>query len=108
MRHASRYFVFVLFAGSFLTAQRTGSPGIGNSSPGTGTGAATTTPSQPAQTTGPGQFPETQMPIFLSGRVLMDDGTAPGTSIAIQRVCSGSPRTVAFTNAKGQFNFQWG
>lgn len=48
------------------------------------------------------------MPIFLSGRVLMDDGTAPATSIAIRRVCSGTPRTVAFTNARGQFNFQWG
>ena len=38
----------------------------------------------------------------------MDDGTPPPTSIPIQRLCSGSPRTVAFTNIKGQFSFQWG
>jgi tetratricopeptide (TPR) repeat protein len=48
------------------------------------------------------------MPIFLSGRVVMDDGTAPDTSIAIQRVCGGSPGTAAWTDGKGQFSFQWG
>jgi tetratricopeptide (TPR) repeat protein len=78
----------------------TSGTGIGN-----GTGNMPTQPSQPIS---PGQYPDTQMPIFLSGRVLMDDGTAPATSIPIQRVCSGAPRTVAFTNAKGQFSFQWG
>jgi tetratricopeptide (TPR) repeat protein len=92
-------------ATSSLTAQRLGGPGTGTSSLGTGTGDM---PSQPTQPTNPGQYPDTQMPIFLSGRVLMDDGTAPATSIPIQRICSGTPRTVAFTNARGQFNFQWG
>ena len=48
------------------------------------------------------------MPVLLSGRVMMDDGTPPPSSVAIQRVCSGTPRTVAYTNSKGQFNFQWG
>jgi tetratricopeptide (TPR) repeat protein len=38
----------------------------------------------------------------------LDDGTAPDISIAIQRQCEGSPRTVAFTDAKGQFDFEWG
>jgi Flp pilus assembly protein TadD len=73
-----------------------------------GSGAPSSTPAQQAPTAIPGQIPQNQMPIFLSGRVLMDDGTAPATSIPIQRICSGSPRTVAFTDNKGQFNFQWG
>jgi Tfp pilus assembly protein PilF len=93
---------------SSLTAQRTGNGGAGTSSPARGTATGPSiVPSQPAQPN-PGQFPDTQMPVFLSGRVLMADGTAPATSIAIQRVCSGTPRTMAFTDARGQFNFQWG
>jgi tetratricopeptide (TPR) repeat protein len=59
----------------------------------------------------PSQTPQTQdaqMPVFLSGRVVMDDGTPPDTSIAIQRVCGGSPSTVAWTDGKGSFSFQWG
>jgi tetratricopeptide (TPR) repeat protein len=48
------------------------------------------------------------MPIFLSGTVVMDGGAGPAASVEIQRVCSGAPRTVAYTNSKGHFNFQWG
>jgi len=65
-----------------------------------------TTPSRNAQVTA--QTQDVQVPVFLSGRVVMDDGTAPGTSIAIQRVCGGSPGTVAWTDGKGSFSFQWG
>jgi tetratricopeptide (TPR) repeat protein len=100
--------VFAFFAVSFLMAQRGGggnpSPGVGGTAP----GSVTTTPTQPTQPSNPTQMPEPQMPIFLSGKVVMDDGTPPATSIAIQRLCSGTPRTVAFTNPRGQFNFQWG
>jgi len=108
MRHAVRCFGLALLAISSLTAQRTGSTGAGTGSPARGTVTGPSIiPSQPTQPN-PGQYPDTQMPIFLSGRVLMDDGTAPATSIPIQRICAGSPRTVAFTNPSGQFNFQWG
>lgn len=75
--------------------------------PGISYSPSSSTPAQDAQTTA-GQPRETQPPIFLSGRVLMDDGTAPDTSIAIQRVCGGSTSTVAWTDGKGQFGFQWG
>jgi tetratricopeptide (TPR) repeat protein len=46
--------------------------------------------------------------VFISGRILMEDGTPPPASISIQRTCSGMPRTVAWSNVKGQFSFQWG
>jgi tetratricopeptide (TPR) repeat protein len=100
MHQAARCFGLALFAISSLTAQQI----RGQAMPGIGYSGGSSTPSQGAQTTA-GQPRET---IFLSGRILMDDGPAPDTSIAIQRVCGGSPRTVAWTDAKGQFSFQWG
>jgi len=101
MHHAARCFGLALFAISSLTAQQI----QGRAMPGVGYVGGSSTPSQTAQASGQAQ--DAQTPIFLSGRVLMDDGTAPD-SIAIQRVCGGSPRTVAWTDAKGQFSFQWG
>lgn len=47
-------------------------------------------------------------PIFLSGRVVMDDGSKPSSNITIKRVCNGSPRTEAHTDSKGNFSFQLG
>jgi tetratricopeptide (TPR) repeat protein len=49
-----------------------------------------------------------QRPIFLSGRVVMDDGTPPPESIVIERVCGGNPRPEAWTDSKGHFSFQLG
>ena len=43
-------------------------------------------------------------PIFLSGKVMMDDGTPPPDRVTIQIVCSTNPRTVGDTDAKGRFN----
>jgi tetratricopeptide (TPR) repeat protein len=38
----------------------------------------------------------------------MEGGAGPAADVEIQRVCSGAPRTAAFTNGKGHFGFQWG
>jgi Tfp pilus assembly protein PilF len=51
---------------------------------------------------------DTRMPVFFAGTVMFDGGAGPAENIPIQRVCGGVPRTVAFTNTKGQFSFQWG
>jgi Flp pilus assembly protein TadD len=102
MHHAARCFGLVLFAVSSLTAQQI----QGKAWPGVHYASGSSTPSQAAETATPAQ--DAQMPVFLSGRVVMGDGTAPDTSIAIQRVCGGSPITVAWTDGKGQFSFQWG
>jgi tetratricopeptide (TPR) repeat protein len=54
-------------------------------------------------------FPtEMQRPIFLSGKVLMDDGTPPPDSVVIERVCNGVARPEAYTDSKGRFSFQLG
>jgi hypothetical protein len=102
MHHAARCFGLALFAVSSLTAQQQqgrammpGVPYVGGSS-------------APSQTAQAAQMHDAQMPVFLSGRVVMDDGAAPETSIAIQRVCGGSPGTVAWTDGNGGFSFQWG
>ena len=47
-------------------------------------------------------------PVFISGKVVMQDGSPVPMNITIQRVCSGISRTVAYTDAGGRFNFQWG
>ena len=47
-------------------------------------------------------------PIFLSGKVMMDDGTPPPEAVVIERVCGGNPRPEAWTDSKGHFSFQLG
>jgi tetratricopeptide (TPR) repeat protein len=54
------------------------------------------------------QFPEMQRPIFLSGKVLLEDGTPPPDSVVIERVCNGVVRPEAYTDSKGRFSFQLG
>jgi tetratricopeptide (TPR) repeat protein len=45
-----------------------------------------------------------QHPLFLSGKVSMEDGTAPPDSLTIQLVCHSSPRTIGRTDSKGGFS----
>jgi tetratricopeptide (TPR) repeat protein len=47
-------------------------------------------------------------PSYLSGKVQMDDGTAPPDPVVIERVCNGSPRAEGYTDSKGRFSFQLG
>src|SRR5262249_40208629 len=61
----------------------------------------TPTPTQPQQTTMP-------QPIFVSGRVMLEDGTAPPESVVIERVCNGNPRSEGYTDSKGYFSFELG
>lgn len=39
---------------------------------------------------------------------MLDDGTAPPESVAIQRICAATPRTEGYTDSKGHFSFQLG
>ncbi|MEK7754280.1 MAG: tetratricopeptide repeat protein, partial [Acidobacteriota bacterium] len=54
------------------------------------------------------QMPEMRRPIFLSGKVVLDDGTPPPDSVVIERVCNGIARPEAYTDSKGRFSFQLG
>lgn len=70
---------------------------------------------RPGQTNDPfgqqNRFPDmqSQMPVFLSGRVMMEDGTPPPEPVTIERVCNGGqPRPEGYTDSKGRFSFQLG
>ncbi|HEY7389205.1 MAG TPA: tetratricopeptide repeat protein [Bryobacteraceae bacterium] len=81
-----------------------GNPGTRNPTP----NIPGTIPGQP-QT--PGQqlpYPDMNRPIFLSGKVVMDDGSKPPEPVAIERVCNGIVRREQFTDSKGHFSFQLG
>jgi tetratricopeptide (TPR) repeat protein len=81
---------------------------------GPGAGAGTPTTPNPNIPTRPGMgtpgspntspMPDMQRPLFFSGKVMMDDGTPPSDPVTIQLVCRGTPRSVAFTDSKGNFS----
>jgi tetratricopeptide (TPR) repeat protein len=47
-------------------------------------------------------------PSLVSGKVVMDNGSPIPPNITIQRVCGGTVHSVAYTDSKGHFSFQWG
>jgi tetratricopeptide (TPR) repeat protein len=86
-------------------------------SPGAGNIPSSPTPGTPGRQ--PTSFPDSRQqqqqpfpsdmpqPIFLSGKVMLDDG-APAESVLIERVCNGVVRPEAYTDNKGHFSFQLG
>jgi tetratricopeptide (TPR) repeat protein len=52
--------------------------------------------------------PEFQRPIFISGKVVLADGTPPADPVAIERDCWGQRRPETYTDSKGRFSFQLG
>jgi tetratricopeptide (TPR) repeat protein len=54
------------------------------------------------------RFPEFQRPIFLQGKVMMEDGTPAPPTVVIERVCSGRVIPEGYTDSKGRFSFQVG
>ena len=117
MRREIRCIALLAFGLTSLMAQK------GGTATGTGGGGSTTggttgttggrspnigTQQPTGQQSNQQQQQQPAMPVFLYGRVVMDDGTPPPTSISIKRLCSGTPRTMAYTSPKGQFNITWG
>jgi tetratricopeptide (TPR) repeat protein len=94
--------------------QQTGPPTPAPSTPNTPStptpGTRTPTPTQPGQQRTPDQlqFPEMQRPMFLSGKVIMEDGTPPPESVTIERICNGVARPEGVTDSKGRFSFELG
>ena len=56
--------------------------------------------------TQPNPFPGNNQdrPYFLTGKVVLEDGTPPPDPVAIQLLCRVTPRTVAYTDRKGSFS----
>ncbi|HZS57264.1 MAG TPA: tetratricopeptide repeat protein [Bryobacteraceae bacterium] len=94
-------------------AQKGGSPsssGAGNA--GSGSASRGNVPTNPTPNIGntpsTTTSPSMTRPIFLSGKVMFDDGSQTNPDIRIERVCGGSSRTEAHTDSKGRFSFQVG
>jgi hypothetical protein len=81
---------------------------------GTGTGTTSipgrTTPAistNPQQTT-PNTSQSMPVPVPISGRVMVDDGTPPPETVVIERVCNGNPRAEGYTDHRGYFSIDLG
>jgi len=86
-------------------AQKTPPPTPGGNAPGSGAGRLP--PGTPGQPNGPATG-SLNGGLYLSGNVMLDDGTSPPEPVTIERVCGGSPRAQAYTDQKGRFSFQIG
>ncbi len=103
MVKAFRFLAIGVLTIPIMMAQKASSPvaPAGNSS-----GSRQTAISPPADnTTAPP--PGSQLPLLLFGSVVVEGGGELPSNIAIQRFCGNLPRTVAWTDAKGRFSFQW-
>jgi tetratricopeptide (TPR) repeat protein len=55
------------------------------------------------------RLPDMDRPVFLSGQVVLEDGTPPPEQVLVQRVCDeGRPIPQGYTDARGQFSFEIG
>jgi len=108
------FFITAILAASSLLGQV---KGVGTTSGGTsGTSSSPvkslpTTTSSPSTTGTPTSSSSTTgnstRGIFISGQVVMADGSPVPQNVTILRTCGGNPRTVAYADIKGTFTFQW-
>ena len=84
----------------------------GGTAPGGNTGGRGPTPGNTPSPNNTGNQPNTNTtegrPIYLTGRVMMDDGSELPHNIAIERVCGGQPHIEGHTDSKGYFSIQLG
>jgi tetratricopeptide (TPR) repeat protein len=79
-----------------------------NGSVGMPGGTSRNTTGYPNSSNSPSIYQDITRPVFLSGRVVMDDGSKPTSDVTIQRVCNGNPHTEAHVDSRGHFSFQVG
>ena len=95
--------ILTLFASvPFTLAQGTKSPGRGTSSTPT---APTRPPSQPGM-----NMPDMTLGrrAFITGKVVLDDGSQLTEGATIQTICRGQKQTVTHSDSRGGFSFEFG
>ena len=85
-----------------LTAQSTGGSGKKT----TTTGSSPTNSTTPSPSSLPPIEDMTPRSLFLSGKVIVDDGTLLTASVIIQSICKGRIHTEGYTDSKGHFSFE--
>jgi tetratricopeptide (TPR) repeat protein len=102
MKNSARFLLLITVATIHLPAQMGGTPT-------TGSGGQTSVQANPGLGSGGGAMgANTTRPIYISGKVVIEDGATVSPNIAIERICGGIPKTVAYTDSGGRFSFQWG
>lgn len=93
--------------GGTVTPPPTAGPGTTSGSTGSTVGR---TPTPSTTTTNPTTSPTGTItpPVFVSGRVVFEDGTAPAEQVVIETVCNGSAHAEGYTDTKGYFTIQLG
>jgi tetratricopeptide (TPR) repeat protein len=101
--------ILVIFALPSALAQQGGQQGGGT---GGTSGSGSKDPSRPSVITPPRELPKTpqRVPplIFISGKVIQEDGTPPPFGTVIELDCRGSVTREAMVNTNGGFSFQVG
>lgn len=89
-------------------AQRSQPGSAPSSAPSSRPSTPTVQPSIPSPGT---NFPSTQTQrqvLYISGAVVMQDGTPPPEPVAIERVCGGAAHKEGYTDSKGRYQIQLG
>ena len=94
--------------GGTTTTPTTGGSTTGSTGGGTTTGTGTTTAPVSSTPTNTPSTASIQQPIFISGRVMMEDGTPPPESVPIETVCNASTHKEGYTDSKGYFAIELG
>ena len=92
--------------GTGTTPTGGGTPTIGRTPTTTSPNPNTNTNTNPNTNTRP--QPTMTQPIFLSGRVMLEDGTVPTGQVVIETVCNGIGHSEGYTDSKGYFGIELG
>jgi tetratricopeptide (TPR) repeat protein len=84
------------------TAPTTGGTPAGSTTGRGNTGLPSNTPSNTSTT------PQRPVTIFLTGRVMLEEGGPPPDTVSIERVCSTSTKAEGYTDSKGYFSIELG
>ncbi|HKW26856.1 MAG TPA: tetratricopeptide repeat protein [Terriglobales bacterium] len=102
--------LWVLLLSASLTAQ--GRPSGGGGTGGGGRPSTGSSGSIPGSTIPPAinnpSLSTTPMPLFLSGKVRIDDGSELTDAATIESMCNGDRHFEAYTDRKGNFSFEFG
>jgi TolA-binding protein len=105
MRISALFLIAGAISAVSFAGQAGAAGGLGGMTPTAGNGGQTG--AQPTPGLG-SRGVDVSRPIYISGKVAIEDGSPPPENVTIERVCSGISKAVAYTNAKGHFSFQWG
>ena len=128
MRKNFSLFILSVPAAAILTLSLYGQkPGGTPTGPGASPGGVGSTGNSPGGITTPGRNNPTNtipnstttprpgdpgfgagQPVYISGKVMLEDGTAPAEPVLIERICGSNPRPEGYTDHKGRFSFALG